>query len=420
MQSNGIALGALLILFAAHAAQAADAPGPQQIETRRSAEAGQYLIDGKGRALYVFTKGKGQAGAEPKAKCGDDCATAWPPALANTAPKAAEGADGSLVTLEPHDGKQQVVYDGWPLHYFVGDRGTGQATGHGVEAFGGTFYLAAADGGPALGDARTINPFEGLALKRPECVRHDPARDRYVLSNVNGEFTAVDDNGFITRATPDGMADLKWIAGGKNGVTLNAPKGIQISGGTLYVADIDHLRLFDAETGQPTRSIKFDGARFLNGLAVAEDGTVFITDTGTKDVPGAVYRVSPEGEAEAIAKGRDLKRPNGIDFDAQGRLKVATFAGDEVLTISRDGELLSRDKLGAGQLDGLLVRDDGGILVSSWKGKHVVRLDPDGKAETLITGLVQPACFEVDARRGLLLIPEVKKDRVTVAPLPTD
>ena len=417
MRAGLRATAVLAAVLGAGASQGAEQQEVQRLETRRSAEVGQYLIDGRGRTLYRFTKDtRGEGGAQAKSNCRNACATAWPPALADAPPAAAEGAKPGKTALIPRDGKQQVTYDGWPLYHFVGDAGQGQATGQGVEEFGGTWHLVATGDGSGT----PADPFARLDLKGPECVRHDPERHRYLVSNINGKMRGADDNGFISRVAPDGMADLKWIAGGRNRVTLNAPKGMQLSDGTLYVADIDHLRMFDAKTGAPKGAVAIEGARFLNDMTIAEDGIVYLTDSGTKDAPGAVYRVDTDGSYRAIAEGRDLHRPNGIDFDPQGRLIVVTFAADEVMTMSTEGEILDRTKLGAGQLDGLVVREDGTRLVSSWKGKHVVRLSPDGQAETLLTGLTQPACFDVDAERGLLLVPEVKKNRVTVAPLPAE
>ena len=109
--------------------------------------------------------------------------------------------------------------------------------------------------------------FAGMAFKGPECVRYDPAHDRYLVSNINGEMLGVDGNGFISRLAADGTGQLKWIESGKNGVTLNAPKGMAIADGKIYVADIDHVRIFDAETGKPVDALEITGAKFLNALA---------------------------------------------------------------------------------------------------------------------------------------------------------
>lgn len=198
---------------------------------------------------------------------------------------------------------------------------------------------------------------------------------------------------------------------------LNAPKGMEIADGELHVADIDHLRTFDAETGAPIDYLEIEGAKFLNDIAIAPDGTLYVTDTGTKDVPGAIYEVSADGEVSTLAKGRHLERPNGIDLDREGNLIVVTFAGKKVLTISKDGEVLETTKVDAGKLDGLVVRDDGSRLVSSWDGKHIVRIAPDGTAKTVLTGVRTPAAFGFDEERQRLLVPLVKENKVVAAPL---
>ena len=65
----------------------------------------------------------------------------------------------------------------------------------------------------------------------PESVLHDPEADIYLVSNINGSPLERDGNGFISRVTPDGKVEtLKFIAGGVKGVTLNAPKGMAITG----------------------------------------------------------------------------------------------------------------------------------------------------------------------------------------------
>lgn len=56
-------------------------------------------------------------------------------------------------------------------------------------------------------------------------------------------------------------------------------------------------------------------------------------------------------------------------------------------------------------------------LVSSRNGRGVARLAPDRAAETLVTGLTQPAGIDVDPTRQLLRAPQVKPDEVAMTPL---
>src|SRR5262245_27427049 len=90
---------------------------------------------------------------------------------------------------------------------------------------------ATADTGAAVAAATpTARPAGTVKdLKNPESVRWDPELRVWFVSNINGESEAKDNNGFISRLKADGSVDsLQFIAGGRNKVTLNAPKGMAI------------------------------------------------------------------------------------------------------------------------------------------------------------------------------------------------
>src|SRR5665213_477048 len=92
--------------------------------------------------------------------------------------------------------------------------------------------------------------FHLAGFQTPESVLYDDGADRYLVSNINGDPGKADNNGYISDVSPDGkITTEKWIAGGANKVTLNAPKGTGIANGVLYVADIDNVRMFDMKTG---------------------------------------------------------------------------------------------------------------------------------------------------------------------------
>lgn len=56
------------------------------------------------------------------------------------------------------------------------------------------------------------------------------------------------------------------------GTRLDAPKGLALLDGQLYVADIDRVVAFDPATGQQTAEFRPEGAKGLNDLAVAGAG----------------------------------------------------------------------------------------------------------------------------------------------------
>ena len=110
---------------------------------------------------------------------------------------------------------------------------------------------------------------EGIAT--PESVLYDEANDRYLVSNINGKPDAADNNGYISELSPDGkVVKEKFISGGVGKVKLDAPKGSGISGGVLYVSDINVVRLFDLKTGAPKQDIAVPGATFRNSNPPSE------------------------------------------------------------------------------------------------------------------------------------------------------
>ena len=122
---------------------------------------------------------------------------------------------------------------------------------------------------------------ETLGMNVPESVRYDAELDVWYVANINGNPSQKDNNGFIAKVRADSTGAVTMLVeGGKNGATLNAPKGMALHGDTLFVADIDALRMFDKKTGKPLGAVAVTPkAQFLNDVAMGPDG-IYITDTG--------------------------------------------------------------------------------------------------------------------------------------------
>jgi predicted lipoprotein with Yx(FWY)xxD motif len=59
------------------------------------------------------------------------------------------GGIGTFTTIKRSDGSTQLTFHGHPLYTFVGDKSPGQASGNGINAFGGLWHEAPASGGAA-------------------------------------------------------------------------------------------------------------------------------------------------------------------------------------------------------------------------------------------------------------------------------
>jgi predicted lipoprotein with Yx(FWY)xxD motif len=103
---------------------------------------GRILVDGRGFALYLFTRDKGK-----KPRCYGACATAWPPFLTKGAPRYGKGTKrGRLGTTRRRGGRRQVTYRGHPLYYYEGDKQPRQVLCQAVQEFGGYWYVVAPSG----------------------------------------------------------------------------------------------------------------------------------------------------------------------------------------------------------------------------------------------------------------------------------
>jgi sugar lactone lactonase YvrE len=250
----------------------------------------------------------------------------------------------------------------------------------------------------------------GVGFSSPESVLYDPQADVYLVANIQGGPVARDGNGFVSRVSPSGeVIALKWIDGEAENVTLNAPKGMALTGERLFVADIDVVRVFDRESGALLDEIPIEGATFLNDVAAAEDGTVYVTDSGT----GVIHRIRPDGTLEQAGQ---IKNPNGIHV--RGETILVTGGSNQIFRLGDDGAMTPEYETPTGGLDGLILLDDGSVLVSSWDGMAVYQFDAEGQISTLFIGIKSPADIGFDSQRRLVLIPQFENDRVGVKPLP--
>ena len=139
----------LAILVAATAALVASSgmarasAGAQVTLTVRSSAYGTILFDGRGRALYAFTRDR-RGGSS---RCYGACAQKWPVYFAGGRLLAGKGVKRSLLgTTKRRDGRRQITYNGRPLYYYSGDKSPGQVLCQNVAEFGGTWLVVRPSG----------------------------------------------------------------------------------------------------------------------------------------------------------------------------------------------------------------------------------------------------------------------------------
>ncbi|MBN2170579.1 MAG: hypothetical protein JW819_04560 [Candidatus Krumholzibacteriota bacterium] len=264
---------------------------------------------------------------------------------------------------------------------------------------------AAGDAGFRLADA---------GLYTPESVLHDPVADVYLVANIAGHPLQKDGNGFISRVSPAGaVLALRWIDGAADSVDLNAPKGMAIAGDSLWVADIDVLRAFHRVTGAPLAAVAVPDAVFLNDVALAADGAIVVSDSHA----GGLWRLAPDGAVSRFGPEKIGSFPNGLAA-AGAALWVAVAKPDRLIKLDAAGKIVATVPMPAGGLDGLVLLEDGTLLVSSWDKSAVYRLGPERRPALLFEELASPADIGFDAKRRRVLVPLFRENGLAALPLP--
>jgi predicted lipoprotein with Yx(FWY)xxD motif len=103
---------------------------------------GRVLVDGRGRALYLFERDKANS-----SRCTTGCLSVWPALTTKGKPQPRAGVSRAKVgTIRAANGRRQVTYSKHPLYSYVGDTKAGETNGQGLNQFGGKWYLVSPSG----------------------------------------------------------------------------------------------------------------------------------------------------------------------------------------------------------------------------------------------------------------------------------
>ncbi|HSI03430.1 MAG: SMP-30/gluconolactonase/LRE family protein [Myxococcota bacterium] len=257
----------------------------------------------------------------------------------------------------------------------------------------------------------------------PESVLYDEKEDCYLVSNINGEPGAKDNNGFISKLGPDGaVIAMKWIEGGKGKLKLDAPKGMGIVADTLYVADIDTVRMFNRKTGAAKGEIKVKGSTFLGDITTSPDGRVFVSDIAITFADGkatptgtdAVYLINKAKKVIPLSKSTDLGGPNGLVV-VDNKLWVVSMLSGELYSLdaAKPGARGDTQKLPKGGLDGI-VSTPNGIMISSWELGGVMKGTLGGEFTPVLEQIAASADIGFDSKRNRILVPRFMNNSVEV------
>jgi sugar lactone lactonase YvrE len=255
--------------------------------------------------------------------------------------------------------------------------------------------------------------WETTGFSNPESVVYDKTTNALYVSNVNGSAMDKDGNGTISVISLEGrIIDANWVS------ELNAPKGLTIHNGKLYVADIDTLVEIDIPSATITNRYTVTDAKFLNDVTAAEDGSIYVSDM----MLDRIHRLK-NGQFEIWLQTPALEAPNGLlvqgdqlivgawgvmtegfNTDIPGHLKTVSLA-DKTIRSMGDGSSI-------GNLDGVEADPRGGYYVTDWKAGKLLHVDTSGKAEELLSLGQGSADHEFIEEQGIILIPMMKDNKL--------
>lgn len=239
-------------------------------------------------------------------------------------------------------------------------------------------------------------------LTTNESVYYDDENRLLYVSNIAGKPTEQDGTGWISKVNYDGsIQKLKWAEG------LDAPKGMAILDGKLYVTNIDELVAIDLNDPQKRKAYPVKGAQFLNDV-VALDGDIYFSDMNT----GKLH-VLNKGKVKTLRE--NMASINGVAAH-DGNLYALDGEGLHMLDLQSMNKKTINSEVTGG--DGLVVIDDNTFIASRWQGEiwlideGVATKMYDSKAEE-----IQTADIGYNAEEQIIYVPRFFANKVTAMQL---
>jgi hypothetical protein len=241
---------------------------------------------------------------------------------------------------------------------------------------------------------------EGLSVPESVLVYRKGKTNFLFVSQIDGDASAVDGKGGIAKMSLDGeINDLNWVTG------LNAPKGMAVFDGKLYVADINQLVVINIKSAEIEKKVIIPGAQFLNDVAIDSNGAVYISDTKANKV----FRYQKDVLDDYVLKAESA---NGLQVIGSN---LVVGAGTHLLLIDKNKNRLQIAAGFAQPIDGIESAGKGDFLVSCWAGL-IYYVHIDGKLDLLLDSQkegINTADIGFDSQTQTLFVPNFAKNSVT-------
>jgi hypothetical protein len=167
--------------------------------------------------------------------------------------------------------------------------------------------------------------------------------------------------------------------------------------------------------------VKVDGATFLNDLATAPDGTIYVSDSAFS----RIYAVK-DGKTSIFAETAEVvEQPNGLLVDGD-RLILGTIGPGGPRGAGRgpapSGHLFAFERKtgrrgqltmeAVGGIDGIELDGSGGLLVTDVIGQRLLHVAKSGQVEVLAKFTAGGADFGYISAKRIAIVPFLFENRV--------
>lgn len=193
---------------------------------------------------------------------------------------------------------------------------------------------------------------EGLC--DPETIIEMPDSDLLIVSNICA--FEKNDKGYLSLITADGaMVKERWVEG------LNAPAGMDIYDGDIFIADFDRLTKIDIETEETEFILPDIEVGAFNDVASDDQGTIYLSDSAKH----RVVAYNSTNNNWSVLKEHEFKYANGLHWD-DGLLWVGS---ESLWRLDLETNVKTRIAVeGLSDIDGIEVDDFGGMSISKVGG----------------------------------------------------
>ncbi len=145
-------------------------------------------------------------------------------------------------------------------------------------------------------------------------------------------------------------------------------------------------------TGEIIKRHTLEGIKFLNDVAIAKDGTVYVSDTFNS----SIYALKTDGTFSEWLNSEALEHPNGL-LKVENDMYVSAWgnmvgpdgnkkqSGNFLKVNMETKEIAKVSKDTLGNLDGVQIYDKDNFIISSWRTGKIMKINTNGEVEDVLT-----------------------------------